>query len=76
MGYDNTVMAKHHHPFKGTVKELAAVVGCGRVHLSEVLNHRTPPSVDLAKRIESATDGSIQAAELLGLHHPSLSQAS
>lgn len=76
MGYDNAVMAKHQHPFPQTVGELARLVGVGRVHLSEVLNHKTLPSVELAKRIELATGGAVQAADLLGLVHSSLPAAS
>ena len=76
MGYDNTVMAKHHHPFPQTVGELARLVGVGRVHLSEVLNHKTSPSVELAKRIEVETGGAIKAADLLGLVQASLPAAS
>jgi len=75
MGYDNTVMAKHHHPIQGTVKDLASIVGCGRVHLSEVLNHKTLPSVELAKKIEFATGGHIKWTEFFE-DHASLPEAS
>lgn len=48
-------MAKHSHPIPETVTALAARLGIGRTHLSEVLNRNTLPSIRLAKRIEDAT---------------------
>lgn len=64
-------MARHQHPFDGTVTDLAEKVGVCRAHLSTILAQGTCKNPDLAKRIEAATNGAIRAACLLGLEpHP------
>ena len=61
-------MARHAHPFEETVTDLAARLGVGRSHLSEVLNGTARPSGLLAFQIEEATGGSIRAVDLLKIY--------
>lgn len=53
---------------RGSLTELAKTVGTSKGYLHDLVNNRRErPSVDLAQRIEEATDGAVRAVVLLGL---------
>ncbi len=52
---------------KTTLAELAARVGVGKGFVSEVERGLKRPSAEVARKIESATNGAVTAAELLGV---------
>lgn len=52
---------------RGRLSRLAKQLGLGAGTLSSIRNGHRRPSPELAKRIESATDGEVRATVLLGL---------
>lgn len=50
---------------KQTNKAFAELIGISRTHLQDILSKRRRPSVDLAKKIEMATEGKVTKEELL-----------
>lgn len=48
-----------------SVTKFSKILGCSRIHLSEIVNGRRVPSLVLAKSIERETNGEVTAKELL-----------
>ncbi len=48
-----------------SVTDFSKILGCSRIHLSEIVNGRRIPSLMLAKAIERETKGKVKASELL-----------
>lgn len=49
------------------VHEFCKIIGCSRIHLSEILNGRRAPSHILATAIENATNGEVTVAEIMAI---------
>ncbi len=48
-----------------SVTKFSKILGCSRIHLSEIINGRRVPSLMLAKSIERETSGAVKAEDLL-----------
>ena len=48
-----------------SVTAFSKILGCSRIHLSEIINGRRIPSLMLAKSIEMVTHGEVTTKELL-----------
>lgn len=49
-----------------SVTEFSKILGCSRIHLSEIVNGRRVPSLMLAKSIERETNGEVKVEDLMG----------
>lgn len=49
-----------------SVTAFSSILGCSRIHLSEIINGRRLPSLVLAKLIEKETEGEVTVQDLLG----------
>lgn len=54
-----------------SVKAFSQIIGCTRVHLSEVIHGRRKAGKRLAKDIERATEGKVTTKEILDLYKES-----
>jgi transcriptional regulator with XRE-family HTH domain len=52
---------------RGAVAEIARKAGASHAQVSRIAQGKSRPSLDLAKRIEAATEGAVTAASLLGV---------
>ncbi len=52
---------------RGAVAEIARKAGASHAQVSRIAQGKSRPSLDLAKRIEAATEGEVTAAALLGV---------
>ena len=57
--------------YKLSQKDLALRIGVSQAHISQILCGKKNPSIQLIKRIEIVTNGSVLAAELLHPKAPS-----
>ena len=49
-----------------SVTKFSKVLGCSRIHLSEIINERRVPSLMLATSIERETQGEVKVEDLMG----------